>query len=205
MTPDAESYESYEYDVESSESFDEAAFSDEAARRPGRPIFVRGGFASATLQTPRGPAKLNLPAPVATLTQLKTLENAVNANTRRMNLVQADLVRVRRELAARRRDQQGQGMFPLLFTLLSQSQFRKDFDAHTHSVSGITTGTAAVVSAPPSASADKSSFSSILPFLFLQPNIFGGGQGNASMTGSQDSFMGMSPILMLILFRELFP
>jgi hypothetical protein len=204
MTSDAESYESYEYDAESSESFDEAAFSDEAARRPGRPVFVRGGFASATLQTPRGPARLNLPAPVATLTQLKTIENAVNANTRRMNLVQADLVRVRRELAVRRRDQQGQGMFPLLFTLLSQSQFRKDFEAHTHSFTGVAAGTAASTGTP-SASAGKNSFSSILPLLFLQPNIFGGSQGNASMTGSQEGFMGMSPILMLILFRELFP
>ncbi|SEO52983.1 hypothetical protein SAMN02990966_02198 [Rhodospirillales bacterium URHD0017] len=204
MTPDAESYESYEYDVESSEFLDEAAYSDEAARRPGRPVFVRGGFASATLQTPRGPAKLNLPAAVATVTQLKTIENAVNANTRRMNLVQADLVRVRRELAVRRRDQQGQGMFPLLFMLLSQSQFRKDFEAHTHGVPGITAGSATATSNPPASSAGKSSFSSLLPLLFLQPGIFGGNQGNASATGSQDSFMGMSPILMLILFKDIF-
>lgn len=195
--------ESYEYDVESSEFLDEAAFSDEAARRPGRPVFTRGGFASATLQTPRGPARLNLPAPVATLTQLRTLENAVNANTRRLNTMQADLVRVRRELAVRRRDQQGQGPSMLLFMLLSQSQFKKEFDSHTHGVAGITTGTGSVTTSAPAASAGKSSFSSILPLLILMPGIFGGNQASAS-TGGQDGFMGMPPILMFFLFQELF-
>src|SRR5882757_4963089 len=157
MTPDAESYE---YDVESSEFLDETAFSDEATRRPGRPIFAPGGFASATLQTPRGPARLNLPAAVATLTQLRTLEAAVNANTRRLNTVQADLARARRELAVRRRDQQGQGgSSMLLFMLLSQSQFRKEFDSHTHTVPGITTGTGTATSNAPAGSDSKSSFS----------------------------------------------
>jgi len=201
MTPDAESYE---YDVESSEFLDEAAFSDEAARRPGRPVFAPGGLASATLQTPRGPARLNLPAPVATLTQLRTLENAVNANTRRLNAMQADLVRARRELAVRRRDQQGQGTSGLLFALLFQSQFRKQFESHTHSVSGITTGTGTVSSGPPvTGGGSTSSFSSILPFLHLQPGIFCESPGNASR-GYQDGFMGMSPILMFLLFQEIF-
>lgn len=193
--------ESYEYDIESSEFLDEAAFSDEATRRPGRPIYAPGGFASATLQTPRGPAKLNLPAPVATLTQLRTLEAAVNANTRRLNTVQADLVRVRRELALRRRDQQGQSPSMLLFMLLSQSQFKKEFDNHTHTVT-VAGAAATATTSIPVPSASKSSFSSILPLLFLMPGIFGGNQSSAS-TGSQDGFMGMSPILMFFLFQEL--
>lgn len=192
--------ESYEYDVESSEFLDEAAFSDEATRRPGRPVFAPGGFASATLQTPRGPAKLNLPAPVATLTQLRTLEAAVNANTRRLNTVQADLIRAKRELALRRRDQQGQDPTMLLFVLLSQSQFRKEFDGHTHTVAIPGDGSATTSAPPPSS---KSSFSSILPLLILMPNLFGGSQGSPS-TGSQGGFMGMSPILMFFLFQELF-
>ena len=90
MTTFAEGYD----EVESFESFDfESA--DEAARpfRPGGRVFAPGGLSSATLHTPKGPAKLNLPSPVPTLTQFRTLEQALNANTQRVNAVQNELTR----------------------------------------------------------------------------------------------------------------
>jgi hypothetical protein len=160
--------EAYEYDVESSEFMEDFEVSDEAVRRryrPGRPISIPGALSSATLHTPRGPATLNLPAPVATLAQFRALEQAVNASTQRLNTVQAELMRVRRELAVRRRDQQGMGSSMLLFSLLSQRQLRDDLEGHTHTA----------VNSPPVLPAGGGGFASFLPFLLLsQPGIFGG-------------------------------
>jgi len=45
-------------------------------------VFAPGGLVSATLHTPKGPAKLNLPSPVPTLTQFRTLEQALNRGER---------------------------------------------------------------------------------------------------------------------------
>jgi hypothetical protein len=164
----------YEYDAESSEFMEDFEVSDEAVRRryrPGRPISIPGALSSATLHTPRGPATLNLPAPVATLAQFRALEQAVNATTQRLNTVQAELMRVRRELAVRRRDQQGMGSSMLLFSLLSQRQLRDDLEGHTHTA----------VNSPPVLPAGGGGFASFLPFLLLsQPGIFGGSGGSGA-------------------------
>jgi hypothetical protein len=116
MTPFAEAYD-YEFDP--GESLDATEFADEASRPRFRPRPIPGALSSATLNTPRGPATLNLPAPVPTLAQFRTLEQTVNANSQRVNAVQAGLVRLNRELATRRRDQDGQSTTMLLLSFLT--------------------------------------------------------------------------------------
>jgi hypothetical protein len=168
------STETYD-EVEAIEGFDEVESMGEATPlRPGKRVFVPGGLSTATLLTPRGPAKLNLPAAVPTLAQFRTLEQALNANTQRVNAVQSELVRVRRELALRARDPQGQStiLMLLLFRQLSSSS-----------------------------SASGSGFSSLLPILLLlQPGLFGqstwGSSSGTQSSGTQDA---MSPLLMLVL------
>lgn len=175
-------------EVEAIESFDDLEFADEAKLgfRPGRRVFAAGGLASATLHTPKGPAKLSLPAPVPTLTQFRTLEQAVNATTQRLNTVNAELVRVRRELATRRRDPQGQGTWGMLFPLMMQKQLRDDLEGHTH------VGSTAAAVVPTGGGA----FSSLLPLLLLQPGIFG---QQGSGTGGQET---ISPLLLILLFMD---
>ena len=182
--------EAYEYDVELSELMEDFEVSDEAMRRPVRIVrpSLQGALSSATLHTPRGPATLNLPAPVATLAQFRTLEQAVNANTQRLNTVQAELMRVRRELVIRRRGQQGMSSSMLLPVLLLQ-QLRGDLEGHTH----------AALNAPPVLPGGRGGFASILPLLLLlQPGIFGGSSG-----GQDSSGLGMSPLLLAFLFMDL--
>jgi hypothetical protein len=181
MTTFAEGYD----EVESFESFDfESA--DEAARplRPGGRVFAPGGLSSATLHTPKGPAKLNLPSPVPTLAQFRTLEQALNANTQRVNAVQNELTRVRRELALRRQDPQSQNTMSM-FLLLKLSQ---DFKKHTH----------AAIDQPPKVSADSSGFSSFLPLMMLQPGMFGQAGAGSSSSGIQDA---MSPLMLMVLME----
>ena len=91
-----------------------------------------------------------------------------------MNAVQTELVRVRRELALRARDPQGQStiLMLLLFRQLSSSQL---------------------------SSTSGSGFSSFLPILLLlQPGMFGQFTGGSS-SGTQSSSTqdAMSPLLML--------
>jgi hypothetical protein len=183
MTPGMDGYDEIDM-IESFEDFDSGA---EAAFpfRPGKKVFAPGGLASATLHTPKGPAKLNLPSPVPTLTQFRTLEQALNANTQRVNLVHNELARVRRDLALRRSDPQGQNTLSMFLML----KLRSDFAKHKHKEDG----TVAVPS-------DSSGLSSFLPLLLLQPNLFG--QSGAATPGSatQDA---MSPLMMIALMEFL--
>jgi hypothetical protein len=183
--------EAYEYDVESSEFMEDFEVSDEAVRRPLRPVrpSLQGGLSSATLHTPRGPATLTMPTRVVTLEQLKTLEQAVNANTQRLNTVQAELMRVRRELVIRRRGQQGMGSSMMLLPVLLLQQLRGDLEGHTHTA----------FNAPPVLPGGRGGFGSFLPLLLLlQPGIFGGSSG-----GQDSSGLGMSPLLLAFLFLGL--
>jgi hypothetical protein len=183
MTPSMENFD----EVDVVESFDEFDGAAEAAFpfRPGRKVFAPGGVSSATLHTPKGPAKLNLPSPVPTLTQFRTLEQALNANTQRVNLVQNELTRVRRELALRRSDPQGQSTLSM-FLLMKLS---KDFKTHTHTANNT----------PPTVAASDS-FSSFLPLLMLQPGLFGQTSAASPVSGTQDA---MSPIMMMVLMDAL--
>jgi len=148
-----------------------------------------GGLISATLNTPKGPAKLNLPAAVSTLAQFRALEQAVNQNNQRVN---AQLAQLNRQIAAR--SQQGIGgigMMPLLIGLMA----KKRFDTHVHEDKG---------QGKPAAAADAgdSGFTSLLPLLLLQPGLLGGqGGSGASASVGQD---GMSPLLMMLLVTQVF-
>jgi hypothetical protein len=180
MTPGFESYD----EVDMVESFDEFDSGSEAAVtfRPGRKIFAPGGLVSATLNTPKGPAKLSLPSPVPTLTQFRTLEQALNSNTQRVNLAYIELARVRRELALRRSDPQNQNMLSMFLMM----KLSKDFKQHKHKADGTV-----------ELAADSGGLSSLLPLLMLQPNMFGGQSGAASPApGSADA---MSPIMMFVM------
>jgi hypothetical protein len=182
--------EAYEADYETTEAFDEMELSEEAVRgrfRPGKTVFIPGSLSSAVLNTPKGPATLNLPSPVPTLTQFRALEQTVNGTTARVNAVQTALARITREVAAQRRAQQSQVTSMMMFSLLTQRRLRDDLAGHTHDSEGH-----AVLPA------GGSSFSSFLPFIFLmQPNAFGGS------SGAQDGGMGgFSPMLLALLFLD---
>ncbi len=187
MTAVAEAYES---DYEFSESFDEMELAEEAVRgrfRPAKKVFFPGALSSATLHTPKGPATLNLPSPVPTLTQFRSLEQTVNGTSARLNAVQTALARITREVAARRRDQSGgQSMMMMMFALLGQKKLRDDLVGHTH------TGSDAKAVLP--TTSGGSSLTSILPFILLmQPNVFGG-----STTGQDNNAMGgILPFLLI--------
>lgn len=185
MTAPMEGYD----EVDAIEGFDDFESAGEATFpfRPGGRVFVPGGLSTATLHTPKGSAKLNLPSPVPTLTQFRTLEQALNANTQRVNAIQTDLGRVRRELALRRRDPQGQSTMSLLFTLIGQKKLREDIEGHTH----VGNNAAAVL---PAGSGGGSS--SILPLLLLQPGMFGQSNAGSPSSGTQDA---MSPLLMMVM------
>jgi hypothetical protein len=182
MTAPMEGY----YEVDPAEGFGEHESAFEARRPLGR-VFAAGGLTSATLNTPRGPAQLNLPSPVPTLAQFRTLEQAVNTNSARLN---TELAALRREIAARRQDP-NQAMFPLIFGLLGQRRLREELEGHRHDE-----GTGAVIL--PAAGGGDGSFSLLLPLLFLQPNLFGQG-GSASSGGGMG---GMSPLLLMLLFMD---
>lgn len=183
--------EAYEADYEFSESFDEMELTEEAVRgrfRPAKKVFFPGALSSATLHTPKGPATLNLPSPVPTLTQFRSLEQTVNGTSARLNAVQTALARITREVGARRRDQSGQtSMMMMMFTLLGQKKLRDDLAGHTH----VGSDAKAVL---PTTSSSGSSLTSILPFILLmQPNAFGG-----STTGQDNNAMGgLLPILLI--------
>jgi hypothetical protein len=183
------------YEVEESEFFEDFETTDEARRgfRPARRVFVPGGgLTSATLNTPKGPARLNLPAALPTLAQFRALETVVNAQSQRMNAVQAELVRVRRELVIRRREQQGQGSSSLLFPLLLQKKLRDDLEGHTHATA---TGPAVLPAGT------SGGFSSFLPLLLLSPGLFGGSSASSAAGGGQESMI--SPLLMALVFLDL--
>lgn len=190
MTAPADLYQ----EVDSFESFDGLEFADEAARSPftpGRRVFVPGGIASATLNTPKGPARLNLPSPVPTLQQFRSLEQALNAVNQRLNATNTQLLQARRELAARKAEQFGSGSTGMILSLIMQKKIRDDLETHTHSanntVATIPTG--------------GNKFDSLLPILFLQPGIFG---GQPQATGAAPAAGGMESILPLILMMTLF-
>jgi hypothetical protein len=125
-----------------------------------------------------------MPTPVATAAQLLALQQAMNANTQRLNEV---LARVRREIALRPRGQ-GQNMLPLILTL----KLQQDLKGHTH------TGN----NTPPTfPTASGGGLSSGLPLILLfMPGLFGqftgGSSSGTQSSGTQDA---MSPLLMLVL------
>ena len=182
-------------DTESYGSFEEFDFASEAAvrdhRRPPR-IFVPGGLSSATLNTPKGPAKLNLPSAVPTLQQYRALEQTVNATNARLAAATADLARMRQQLALQRRDAsaQGGGMMSLMFPMLMQRQLRDELEGHTHNSTG-----AAVL---PNR---DGGFSSFLPFMLMQPGLFGQQTSGNAASGGQES---MSQMLMMFMMMEAF-
>ena len=75
-------------EIDGVEEFGTFQMADEATRPfgPAGRVFVRGGLSSATLNTPKGPATLNLPSPVPTLAQFRLLEQAVNVNNQRVTV-----------------------------------------------------------------------------------------------------------------------
>jgi hypothetical protein len=174
-------------EIDAVEGFGTFESSEEAIRPfgPAGRVFVRGGLSTATLNTPKGPATLNLPSPVPTLPQFRALEQAVNTNNQR---VTAELARLSREVAAR--SQQGIGgigMMPLLIGLMAKNRF----DNHVHEEDG---------SKPLAAADGGDSFSAFLPLLLLQPGLLGGlGGSRTSGSGSQDA---ISPLLMILLLTK---
>lgn len=178
-------------EIEAIESFDDLELAEESLLPFkigfGRKISVGGtGLSSATLHTPKGPAKLNLPSAVPTLAQFRALETALNASNTRVSTVQAELVKLRRELAVRRADPMG-GMMSLLIPLM----LKKRFENHVHDVGTQT-------SEKPTVEDSGSDFSSFLPILFLQPGLFGQAAGTPA-AGSQDS---MSQFLLMMVLME---
>jgi hypothetical protein len=186
MFEETESYSNYE----DFEFASEAAVRDHRRGQPPR-IFVPGGVSSATLTTPKGPAKLSFPTTVATLEQHRRLEQAVSSTNARLIAATADLARMRQELAAQRQGGQG-GMMSMMFPLMMQRQLREDLEGHTHA-----TGTGAAVM-PTSSS---SSFSTLLPFIMMQPGMFGGSGAGSGASGGQD---GMSQMIMMFVMMEIF-
>lgn len=181
------------YEVDDSEFFEDFETTDEGLLGVVRKrISVPGlGLKVATLNTPKGAAQLNLPAAVTTQTQFRQLEAAFNA---RMNAVQAELVKVRRELVIRRREQQGLGsssMTSMLMPLLLQKKLKEDLEGHTH------VGSTAAAQIP---AGSGGGLSSILPLLLLSPGMFGGSPATGSSSTGQDA---MSPLMMMILFDAL--
>jgi hypothetical protein len=160
MTAPMEAYN----EIDSIEGFGNFETTNEAMPwGPLKKVSVPGGLISATLNTPKGPAKLNLPSAVPTLAQFRSLEQAVNANNQRTS---AELARLSR-LAAAPRPQQGIGMMPLLlFGLMAKNRF----DTHVHEENN----------EPPKAGEGGDSFSSLLPLLLLQPNLLGGLGGSST-------------------------
>jgi hypothetical protein len=185
MFEETESYSNYE----DFEFASEAAVRDHRRGQPPR-IFVPGGVSSATLTTPKGPAKLSFPAAVPTLQQYRTLEQAVSSTNARLSAATADLARMRQELAAQRQGGQG-GMMSMMFPLLMQRQLREDLEGHVHGASGT-----AVM--PTSSS---SNFSTLLPLMMMQPGMFGGSGAGSGTSGGQD---GMSQMMMIFVMMEIF-
>jgi hypothetical protein len=189
MTAPADFYQ----EVDPFESYDGLEFADEAKLpfMPGRRVFVPGGLTSATLNTPKGPAKLNLPAPVPTLAQFRSLEQALNSVTQRLNATNSQLLQVRREAATRKTDQSG--MMSMLIPFIMQRKLRSDLDEHTHATDG----------AKPTFPTGGGKLDSLLPLLLLQPNLLGGAMGGATggtpAGGSSDS---ISPLIQMMLIME---
>jgi hypothetical protein len=188
MFEETESYSNYE----DFEFASEAAVRDHRRGQPPR-IFVPGGVSSATLTTPKGPAKLNFPAAVPTLQQYRTLEQAVSSTNARLSAAAADLARMRQELVAQRQGGQG-GMMSMMFPLMMQRQLREDLEGHTHTGGG--TGAAVMPT-----SSGSSSFSTLLPFIMMQPGMFGGSGAASGASGGQD---GMSQMMMMFVMMEIF-
>ena len=183
MTPAMEAYD----EVDGVEGFDDFESTPEAAFpfRPGVKVFAPGGLSTATLHTPKGPAKLTMPQTVATVTQLRTIEQGLNANTQRVNAAHTELARLRRELALRRQDPLGQNMMPLLLTL----KLSKDFKGHKHDATGAV-----------SLSSTGDTLSSFLPLLMFMPGLFGGG---SALSGARSSTTpeAMSPLMLMVLME----
>ena len=118
------------------------------SRAPLRRVSVGGsGVRSARIDTPRGSAQLALPSAVTTLNQFKTLEQAVNRYTERLNTTQRDVEAVTRRVdgvaadvvksvASLRRDQRSQAVVQALATTVTQLAATAFYSRHTHEESG---------------------------------------------------------------------
>jgi hypothetical protein len=185
MFEETETYSNYE-------DF-EFAVRDHRGGPPPR-IHVPGGVNQATLTDNRGnKANLSLPAPVPTLLQYRTLEQAVSSTNARLSAATADLARMRQELAAQRQGGQG-GMMSMMVPLIMQQRLQVDLDGHTHSIgSGATqTGTPTM----PTTTGSGSNFSTLLPLIMvmMQPGMFGG-----SGAGGGSSFSTLLPFIMVMM------
>jgi hypothetical protein len=191
MSAYAESYDAEESSFEDFDATDELSLP--SFLRPGKKVSVPGaGLLSATLNTPKGPAKLSLPTPVPTQTQFRQLESALNAQTQRLNAVQSEVAKMRRELVLRRQAQGSSGMMSMLLPLLMQKKLKDDFLGHTH----------AALNAPPVLSASSGdALSSLLPLLLLSPGLLG---GSSSTNGSsREPDISSNPLVMMMLFDVL--
>jgi hypothetical protein len=185
--------ESYDFEESSFEDFDGDELSLPSFQKPGKKVSVPGaGLISATLNTPKGPAKLSLPTPVPTHTQFRQLESALNAQTQRLNAVQAEMAKMRRELLIRRRDQQGgsSSMMSMLMPIMLNKKLKDQFDTHTHPAND----------KPPSTqTASKDTLSSLLPILFIMPGMLGGSTAKTAGAGSEQDILSNPFVLMMLM------
>lgn len=191
MSAYAESYDAEESSFEDFDATDELSLPP--FLRPGKKVSVPGaGLLSATLNTPKGPAKLSLPTPVPTQTQFRQLESALNAQTQRLNAVQSEMAKMRRELVLRRQGQGSSGMMSMLMPLLMQKKLKDDFLGHTHT---------ALNAAPALPASSSDALSSLLPLLMLSPGLLGGSSSTTGSSREPDIFS--NPLVMMMLFDVL--
>jgi hypothetical protein len=179
-----------------------------------------GGVSTATLNTPQGSATLRLPETVVTRsdfdTGIRTLQDAVNADSARINSVskdldtlrtrmatvvsdsQRDLGKLRTELrgqrranraalARMRREQSQQNMMNIVVTMMMSTNQQSTFNEHVHTSEAVGTDT----SAPTGAGSSSSSSSMMLPLMMMM--------GSQSDGNSSDSSMNMMLPLMFMM------
>ena len=181
---------------------------------------VGGGVSTATLNTPQGSATLRLPETVVTRsdfdTGIRTLQDAVNADSARINSVskdletlrtrvasvvsdsQRDLGKLRTELrgqrranraafARMRRDQSQQNMMNMVVMMMMNTTQQTTFNDHVHTSEAAGSPT----SAPTGAGSSPSSSAMMLPLVMMM--------GSGSDGNSSDSSMNMMLPLMFMM------
>ena len=198
-------------------------FGGGAPRPPLRQVTappVGGGVSTATLNTPQGSATLRLPETVVTRsdfdTGIRTLQDAVNADSARINSVskdletlrtrvasvvsdsQRDLGKLRTELrgqrranraafARMRRDQSQQNMMNMVVMMMMNTTQQNTFNDHVHTSEAAGSPT----SAPTGAGSSSSSSAMMLPLVMMM--------GSGSDGNSSDSSMNMMLPLMFMM------
>ena len=186
--------ESYDFEESSFEDFDSDELTLPSFLKPGKKVSVPGaGLISATLNTPKGPAKLSLPTSVPTHTQFRQLESALNAQTQRLNAVQAEMAKMRRELIIRRREQSGMGsssMMSMLMPIMLNKKLKDQFDTHTHPGND----------KPPSPqAASNDTLSSLLPIMLIMPGMLGGSTAKTAGAGGEQDILSNPFVLMMLI------